>query len=146
MGTPLGQARKDYYEVLGVSKNASLSEVKKAYYKLAKQYHPDVNKNDPNAAKKFQAVSEAYEILGDDTKRKQYDQWGSTAEQMGMGQAPPGAGAHGFNQAWSYQSTIDPEELFRKIFGSGSFGGGGSQFEDFAESNFGFGEAQEVAY
>lgn len=132
--------------MLGVSKNASSSDIKKAYYKLAKQYHPDVNKNDPNAPRKFQLVSEAYEILGDDTKRKQYDQWGSTAEQMGMGQPPPGSGPQGFNQSWSYQSTIDPEELFRKIFGSAGFGGGGGggNFEDYAESKFGFGEAQEV--
>lgn len=56
-------SRKNYYEVLGVSKNASGAEVKKAYYKLAKKYHPDVNKNDPEAQKKFQEVSEAYEVI-----------------------------------------------------------------------------------
>lgn len=61
-----------------------------------------------------------------------------------MGQAPPGAGADGFNQQWSYQSTIDPEELFRKIFGDGFGSRGASNFDDFAESSFGFGEAQEV--
>lgn len=55
-------ARKNYYELLGVGKNASTSEIKKAYYKLAKQFHPDVNKNDPEASKKFQEVSEAYEV------------------------------------------------------------------------------------
>lgn len=136
-------AAKDYYQVLGVSRNSSASEIKKAYYKLAKQYHPDVNK-DPEAGKKFQEVSEAYEILADDSKRKQYDTWGSTAEQMG-GHAGTGSarGPQGFSQSWSYQSTIDPEELFRKIFGDAGFGKG-QQFDDFADSNYGFGEAQEV--
>ncbi|XP_065159523.1 protein tumorous imaginal discs, mitochondrial isoform X2 [Atheta coriaria] len=135
---------KDYYETLGVSRNASASEIKKAYYKLAKKYHPDVNK-DPNAAKTFQAVSEAYEILGDDTKRKQFDTYGATAEQMGgMGGGGRGSGPQGFSQNWQYQSTIDPEELFRKIFGDAAFGGGNRSGFDFAESQFGFGEAQEV--
>ncbi|XP_060530811.1 protein tumorous imaginal discs, mitochondrial-like isoform X2 [Cylas formicarius] len=138
-------ARRDYYEILGVGKNASASDVKKAYYKLAKKYHPDVNKNDPEAQRKFQEASEAYEILSDDTKRKQYDTWGSTAEQMGAGaNAGRASGPQGFSQSWSYQSTIDPEELFRKIFGEAGFGKGSSPFEDFAESRYGFGEAQEV--
>ncbi|KAF2896101.1 hypothetical protein ILUMI_10071 [Ignelater luminosus] len=138
--TQLNQ-RNDYYEVLGVSRNASVAEIKKAYYKLAKKYHPDMNKNDPNAAKKFQSVSEAYEILSDEERRKQYDTFGTTAEQMGQQGAR--AGPQGFSQQWSYQGTVDPEELFRKIFGDVRFGQG-SPFEDFAESNFGFGEAQEV--
>lgn len=156
-------SRKNYYEILGVGRNASQSEIKKAYYKLAKKYHPDVSKNDPESSKKFQEVSEAYEvsiscqwhssmfshffyfkILGDETKRKQYDTWGSTAEQMGAGAGGGHAsGPQGFSQTWQYQSTIDPEELFRKIFGDAGFGKG-SPFDDFAESRYGFGEAQEV--
>lgn len=55
-------ARKNYYEILGIGRNASQSEIKKAYYKLAKKYHPDVSKNDPESSKKFQEVSEAYEV------------------------------------------------------------------------------------
>ncbi|VEN59293.1 unnamed protein product [Callosobruchus maculatus] len=91
-----------------------------------------------------------YEILADDTKRKQYDTWGSTAEQMGgMGGASAGGGGsgpQGFSQHWQYQSTIDPEELFRKIFGDAGFGKGSSPFDDFAESNYGFGQAQEQEF
>lgn len=67
---------KDFYEVLGVNKNASASEIKKAYYGLAKKLHPDTNKDDPEAEKKFQEVSMAYEVLKDDEKRQQYDQVG----------------------------------------------------------------------
>lgn len=100
---------------MGVSKNSSAKEVKKAYYQLAKKYHPDTNKDDPNASKKFQEVSEAYEILSDDTKRKEYDTFGTTTEQMNRsGSAGPGGTTHqGFNQHWQYTSTINPEELFK---------------------------------
>ncbi|KAF4531474.1 hypothetical protein B566_EDAN004246 [Ephemera danica] len=142
--------KKDYYDILGVARNSSSKDIKKAYYQLAKKYHPDTNKNDPDAGKKFQEVSEAYEVLSDDTKRKEYDTWGATSEQMGMGGGGhPGAragsgmgGQQGFN--WQYRSNIDPEELFRKIFGDAGFRTGFSEHEDFAESTFGFGAAQEV--
>ncbi|XP_063854446.1 dnaJ homolog subfamily A member 3, mitochondrial-like [Scylla paramamosain] len=77
---------RDYYEVLGVSKNASEKEIKKAYYKLAKKYHPDVNRDDPAAQKKFTEVSEAYEVLGDEERRRNYDTIGRS------GQFPGGAG------------------------------------------------------
>ena len=62
MTTPSSNKKKDYYDVLGVPRNASGKEIKKAYYQLAKKYHPDTNKNDPSAPKKFQDVSEAYEV------------------------------------------------------------------------------------
>ncbi len=68
--------KKDAYETLGVSKSASASDIKKAYYQLAKQYHPDTNKNDPSAKEKFVEIQQAYEILSDDTKRRDYDQMG----------------------------------------------------------------------
>ncbi|KAK3856489.1 hypothetical protein Pcinc_037196 [Petrolisthes cinctipes] len=134
--------QKDYYEILGVPRNSSVKEIKKAYYQLAKKYHPDVNRNDPSSQKKFTEASEAYEVLSDEEKRRQYDTMGRTAEQMG---ATGGAG-NPFQSGWQYQTSIDPEELFRKIFGDFKRAGGmdmGGQ--DFAESAFGFGAAQEIA-
>ena len=67
---------KDYYEILGVKKGASKEEIKKAYKKLAKKYHPDLNK-DSGSADKFKEINEAAAVLGDDSKRKQYDQYGT---------------------------------------------------------------------
>ncbi|XP_015593297.1 protein tumorous imaginal discs, mitochondrial isoform X2 [Cephus cinctus] len=144
--------KRDYYEILGVSKNAAAKDIKKAYYQLAKKYHPDTNKDDPNASKKFQEVSEAYEVLSDESKRKQYDTWGATSEQMGMGgsggagnQAHQDRGSHSFHQNWQFKSSVNPEELFRKIFGDAGFQNSGfADFDDFAENKYGFGAAQEV--
>ena len=66
----------DYYKILGVDKNATPQEIRKAFRKQAKKYHPDVNKDDPNAQEKFQAINEANEVLSDPEKRKQYDEYG----------------------------------------------------------------------
>ncbi|MBN2558455.1 MAG: J domain-containing protein, partial [Clostridia bacterium] len=68
--------KRDYYEILGVSRDAGAEEIKKAYRKLAKEYHPDINKEKPDAEHKFKEISEAYEVLSDPEKRSRYDQFG----------------------------------------------------------------------
>uniref|UniRef100_A0A8C2U2W5 DnaJ homolog subfamily A member 3, mitochondrial n=1 Tax=Coturnix japonica TaxID=93934 RepID=A0A8C2U2W5_COTJA len=117
----LSRSKEDYYEVLGVPRSASQKEIKKAYYQLAKKYHPDTNKDDPKAKEKFAQLAEAYEVLSDEVKRKQYDAYGTASFDAGA----TGAGAG--RQYWSSGPSIDPEELFRKIFGEFS----GSSFGDF---------------
>lgn len=106
--------KRDYYEVLGVSKNASSDEIKSAFRKLAKKYHPDVSK-EPDAEAKFKEVQEAYAVLSDDQKRKQYDQFGHAAFQNG------GAGGAGGFGGFDF-SGFDYGDIFDNIFGS--FGGG----------------------
>ena len=88
--------KRDYYEVLGVDKSADDATLKKAYRKLAKKYHPDVNPGDKEAEAKFKEATEAYTILSDPEKRKQYDQFGHAAFEGGAG----GAGAGGFDFDW----------------------------------------------
>ena len=106
-----------------MSKDASVKDIKKSYYQLAKKYHPDTNKGDSNAQKKFQEVSEAYECLSDDNKRKQYDTFGSEGPGAAGGGPFGGAGFPGAGSTggWNFKSNIDPEELFRTIFGDQSF-------------------------
>lgn len=82
-------------------------------------------------------------MLGDEKKRNEYDTWGSTGNTNNMG-GPGGMGNGNFQNAWSYQSNVDAEELFRKIFNQSGFGNSGSFEEDFADSKFGFGAAEEV--
>ena len=107
--------KRDYYEVLGVAKNASDAELKKAYRKLAKKYHPDVNPGDKDAEAKFKEATEAYGILSDPDKRKQYDQFGHAAFENG------GGGAGGFG-GFDF-SGADMGDIFGDIFGD-LFGGG----------------------
>ena len=90
-------SKKDYYEVLGVSKNASDSEIKSAFRKMAKKYHPDVSK-EPDAAEKFKECQEAYAVLSDPAKRKQYDQFGHAAFSGGAG----GSGMGGFSSNFDF--------------------------------------------
>ena len=111
----MAETKRDYYEVLGVSKNADEAEIKKAYRALAKKYHPDMNPDDPNAEAKFKEASEAYAVLSDADKRRQYDQFGHAAFD---GAAGGGAGGFDFNSA-------DFSDIFSDLFGFGDFFGGG---------------------
>ncbi len=105
---------KDYYELLGVSKDASKEEIKKAYKKLAKKYHPDINKEE-GAEQKFKEISEAASVLGDDEKRRQYDQMGHDAFQQG---SQGGSGFEGFGD-FDFGSGFDMDDIFDAIFGGG---------------------------
>ncbi|MCS6984121.1 MAG: molecular chaperone DnaJ [Leptospiraceae bacterium] len=115
--------KRDYYEILGVSRNASLEEIKKAYRKLALKYHPDRNQGNPEAERLFKEATEAYEVLRDEQKRKLYDQFGHA----GLS----GMGSQGFGQA-AYNDFADIfggtsfEEIFENLFSGAGFGFGGS--------------------
>ncbi len=108
----MAEQKRDYYEVLGVDKNADDAAIKKAYRQLAKKYHPDMNPGDAEAEKKFKEASEAYAILSDPDKKRQYDQFGHAAFDGGMG----GGGGFDF-------SGMDMGDIFGDIFGD-LFGGG----------------------
>ena len=109
--------KRDYYEVLGVSKNADASEIKKAYRKLALQYHPDKNPGNKEAEEKFKEAAEAYDVLGNEEKRRRYDQFGHA----GMG-----GGAGGFGGAGMSMDDIFSQfgDIFGSFTGFGGFGGG----------------------
>lgn len=135
---------KNYYDILGVDKNASQKEIKKAYRKLASKYHPDKNPDDSSAEEKFKEIGEAYEVLKDPEKRKLYDKVGKDWKQYQRA----GGTAEGFN--WSdytrqgqgaggqqYRTNINMEDLFGG--GGASSPGGGSPFSSFFEAIFGGG-------
>lgn len=115
--------KRDYYEVLGVDKNASTDEIKSAFRKKAKQYHPDLNKDDPTAADKFKEAQEAYEVLSDDSKRKIYDQYGHAG--VNNSYAGGGSGFGGFDA-----SSFDFGDIFDSFFG-GTNTSGFSGFSNF---------------
>ena len=117
----------DYYKILGVDKNIPQKDVNKAYLKRAKQFHPDLHPDDPKAKAKFQALNEAYDVIGDPDKRKKYDQYGEQWRQADAFQQQGGGGFGGFGSSGS------PFEGFN--FG----GGGGGRFSSFFEELFGGG-------
>lgn len=139
---------KDYYKVLGVSKEADQDEIRKAFRKLAREYHPDANKGDAQAEERFKEINEAYQVLSDSEKRKRYDQFGANWRQYTRAggrpedfdwnrwTASPGGG---------YTRTVNIEDL-EDIFGQGMGGMGAGGFSDFFETLFGggFGSGQRV--
>ena len=135
---------QDYYSTLGVARNADDATIKKTYRKLARQYHPDVNKS-ADAESKFKSISEAYEVLSDPAKRKRYDSLGSSWNSGEDFTPPPGGGAGGF-RSYNSRGGQNPfgggENPFSGFEGMGG-GGRESHFSDFFESLFGssFGEA-----
>lgn len=125
---------KDYYAILGVSKTASQDEIKQAFRKLARKYHPDVNPGNKQAEARFKEVNEAYEVLSDPEKRKKYDQFGQYWNKVGQGFPGGGAGAPGgfnvdmggfdFNQYGSFDDFIN--ELLGRFGGAAGAGGAGA--------------------
>lgn len=128
---------QNYYDTLGVSKNASADEIKQAYRKLAREWHPDVAKDKAGAEAKFKEINEAYQVLSDPQRKSQYDQFGSSYTNGATGagaydqqQGNPFGGFSGFGGngfQWSYSSggadNIDPFDIFEQVFGFRGFGG-----------------------
>src|SRR5215475_12796163 len=110
--SPLPRPRRpmaeDYYKILGVSRDASAADIQKAYRKLARKYHPDLNPDDKTAKTKFQEVQRAFDVLNDTSKRELYDRYGSSFESMaGGGQGPGGGRARGGGGTWNTSGGED---------------------------------------
>ncbi|HEY2384105.1 MAG TPA: J domain-containing protein [Terriglobia bacterium] len=118
---------RDYYEILGVARSSKEEEIKKAYRKLARKYHPDLNPNNKQSEEKFKEIQEAYEVLGDSEKRKKYDQLGANWKNGADFTPPPNWGGGG-----GFQGTINMEDLFGRATDQR-----GSAFSDFFEALFG---------
>ena len=121
----MAENKRDYYEVLGVNKDASAEEIKKAYRKAAMKYHPDRNPGDKDAEAKFKEVGEAYEVLSDDGKRSRYDQFGFAGVDPNYGAGAGGYGGSGFGGGFG--GFGDFGDIFSEFFGGGSASRGGGQ-------------------
>ncbi len=111
--------KRDYYEILSVTRSASGDEIKRSYRKLAVQYHPDKNPGNAEAEEKFKELGAAYDVLMDEQKRAAYDRYGHAAFSQGGGMGSQGGGFH------------DPFDLFREVFSGAAGGGGGGIFDQF---------------
>jgi len=127
---------KDYYKILGVARDATADQLKKAYRKLALKYHPDKNRGQAGAEAKFKEIGEAYEVLSDEKKRRIYDQVGEEGLKNGVGANPDGPSPSGTSFHYTY---TDPNETFAKFFGSTGMGGGAGLDGLFGAGGFGFG-------
>ena len=123
----MADTKRDYYEVLGIDKNASEAEIKSAFRKKAKEFHPDLNKDNPDAEAKFKEAQEAYSVLSDEGKKKMYDQYGHAG--VGNG-GPGGSGFGGFNGGGFSGSGFGFDDIFETIFGGG---GGFGGFQNYGE-------------
>ncbi|MBR0166089.1 MAG: DnaJ domain-containing protein [Prevotella sp.] len=135
----------DYYKILGVDKTIPQKDVKKAYLKRAKQFHPDLHPDDPKAQAKFQALQEAYDVIGDPEKRKKYDQYGEQWKQAdAFGGAGFGGGAGGGNPFGGFDFSSFSggggfSDFFEQLFGrKGQQGGGFGGFQGFSSGGSGF--------
>ena len=145
---------KDYYQALGVTRNASETEIKKAFRKLAREYHPDVAKNKKQAEEKFKEINEAYEVLGDPAKRKRYDELGADWSSGAEFRPPPGWESTGGGSRTRRRRGDDAEfqfggtgfsDFFDQLFGSrGGRGGAGSGHGGFSESDLGAERGQDI--
>jgi len=126
--------KRDYYEILGIQKNASQDEIKKAYRKVAMQYHPDRNPGDKGAEEKFKEAAEAYEVLSDQEKRSQYDRYGH-AGLSNNGRGGFGGGGMNMDDIFSQFGDIFGEDIFGSFFGGGRRGGGTNRARGVRGSN-----------
>lgn len=140
---------KDYYKILGVERNASADDIQKAYKKLARKYHPDLNPGDKSAEEKFKDIGEAYEVLKDQQKRAQYDALGSSWKDGQRFTPPPGWGGYGFggNGAQNIHFNVGGmggmdgmSDFFNAIFGGMGGMGGGAQYVNMGNMGGGFGD------